>query len=447
MAPHFEPARVLILGAAGRDFHNFNTVYRDDPRHRVVAFTATQIPGISGRRYPAALAGELYPEGIAIVAESELESLVRQSRIDQVVFAYSDVNHEQVMHLASRALAAGADFKLLGPERTMLRARVPVIAVSATRTGTGKSQVARYVMRLLRERGLLTVAIRHPMPYGDLAAGRVQRFASRADMETAHCTIEEREEYEPHIAAGAVVYAGVDYAAILQQAESEAEVIVWDGGNNDFPFLRPDLHIVLTDALRPGHESRYHPGEAVLRMADIVVLAKADVAQDLASLKAAVTAINPRASVLRGASPVVLEQAQSVRGKRVLLVEDGPTITHGGMAHGAAYAAAMQAGVAGIIDPRAHAAPELAAVYAQYPHIGPVLPAMGYSPAQVDALRATILNAGADVVLAGTPIDLAALLSIPTPVLRVRYEFAELDSPGLRDAIERFLDRRLKHAP
>jgi predicted GTPase len=447
MAPHFEPTRVLILGAAGRDFHNFNTVYRDDPRHRVVAFTATQIPGISGRRYPAELAGALYPEGIAIVAESELEALVRQSRIDQVVFAYSDVTHEQVMHLASRALAAGADFKLLGPERTMLRAKVPVIAISATRTGTGKSQVARYVMRLLRERGLRTVAIRHPMPYGDLAAERVQRFASRADLEAAHCTIEEREEYEPHIAAGGVVYAGVDYAAILQQAETEAEVIVWDGGNNDFPFLKPDLHIVLTDALRPGHESRYHPGETALRMADVIVLAKADATKDLTALAASAKALNPRASVLRGASPVVLEQAQSVRGRRVLLVEDGPTLTHGGMAHGAAYAAAMQAGVTEIIDPRAHATPELAAVYAQYPHIGPVLPAMGYSPAQIDALRTTILNAGAEFVLAGTPIDLAALLAIPTPVLRVRYEFAELDSPGLRDAIERFLSRRLKSAP
>lgn len=442
------PRRVLILGAAGRDFHNFNVVYRDDPAHEVVAFTAAQIPGIAGRRYPAALAGPRYAQGIPIEDEARLEALCRELAVDLVVFAYSDLPHADVMHLASRALAAGADFLLLGPEHTMLQAPLPMIAVSAVRTGCGKSQVARYLARRLRERGLRVAVIRHPMPYGDLAAQRVQRFAQRADLDAAQCTIEEREEYEPHIAAGSVVYAGVDYAAIVGQAAQEADVIVWDGGNNDFPFLRPDLHVVLVDPLRPGQEDTHHPGEAVLRMADLVVIAKADAAGAEAVAQAGdrVRRLNPHAPVLRGASPVRLDDPQAVRGKRVLAVDDGPTLTHGGMAHGAALVAAMQGGAACIVDPRHWAAPPIAAVYAQYPQLGAVLPAMGYSAAQVAALRQTIAAAEADVVVAGTPIDLAALLGPGKPVVRARYDFAELEEPGLWDrawrALEPLLNKR-----
>ncbi|MBX3663298.1 MAG: tetraacyldisaccharide 4'-kinase [Burkholderiales bacterium] len=436
------PRRVVILGAAGRDFHNFNVVYRDDPVHEVVAFTAAQIPGIADRRYPASLAGPRYPLGIPIVAEDSLETLCRERAVDLVVFAYSDLPHIQVMHLASRALAAGADFLLLGPERTMLQAAVPVIAVSAVRTGCGKSQVARYLVRRLREQGLRVAVIRHPMPYGDLAAQRVQRFAGRTDLDAAQCTLEEREEYEPHIAAGSVVHAGVDYAAIADEAGRESDVIVWDGGNNDFPFLRPDLHIVLVDPLRPGHEDMHHPGEAVLRMADLVLVAKADAAtaEDIARVSAGARRLNPRAPLLRGASPVTLDDPAAVSGRRVLAIDDGPTLTHGGMAHGAAFVAARQAGAAEIVDPRAWAAPPIAAVYAQYPHLGAVLPAMGYSPEQLAALRATIDATPADVVVAGTPVDLAALLRPGKPVVRARYDFAELGSPGLWDAVCRTLE-------
>jgi predicted GTPase len=436
--------RVLILGAAGRDFHNFNVVFRADPTFEVVAFTATQIPGIAGRRYPASLAGPHYPQGIPIVAESSLESQLRDGGPCQVVFAYSDVAHAHVMHLASRALAAGADFMLLGPHRTMLSASVPVVAVSAVRTGCGKSQTARYLSRRLRERGLRVAVIRHPMPYGDLESARVQRFASRADLDAAGCTIEEREEYEPHLAFGNVVYAGVDYGDVVKRAQSEADVIVWDGGNNDFPFLRPDLHIVLVDALRPGHETSHHPGEAVLRMADVVVAAKSDAANpaDVDAVMRTARALNGRAAIVRGGSPVTLECPDQVRGRRVVAVEDGPTITHGGMAYGAAFVAARHAGAAAIVDPRSCAAPEIAEVYAQYPHIGPVLPATGYSPRQVEALRATLERVQADVIVAGTPIDLARLLRLEKPVVRARYEFAEMDSPGLWEEVERALDRR-----
>jgi predicted GTPase len=434
------PRKVVILGAAGRDFHNFNVVFRDDPAYQVVSFTAAQIPGIAGRRYPSALAGPRYPEGIPIVAECELEALLRRLGPCQVVFAYSDVTHQHVMHLASRALAAGADFVLLGPERTMLRASVPVVAVSAVRTGCGKSQTVRYLSRRLRARSLRAAVIRHPMPYGDLERERVQRFSSRADLDAARCTLEEREEYEPHLAAGNVVYAGVDYAAILARAEADSDLILWDGGNNDFPFVRPDLHVVLADALRPGDESAYHPGEAVLRMADVAVVAKSDAAavSDVHRVMESTRRLNPRAVIVRGASPVVLEQERSVRARRVVVVEDGPSITHGGMAYGAGLVAASRAG-ASIIDPRPGAAPEIAAVYAQYPHIGPVLPAMGYSPRQLEALRETIQHAQAELVVAGTPIDLAALLAIDKPVLRARYEFAELDSPGLWEEVEHML--------
>jgi len=433
--------RTVILGAAGRDFHNFNLVYRDDPGTEVIAFTATQIPGIANRRYPAALAGPLYREGIPIVAESGLDSLLRDSQAERVVFAYSDVTHQQVMHLASRALAAGADFVLLGPEHTMIQASVPVIAVSAVRTGCGKSQTVRYLSGRLRELTLRAAIIRHPMPYGDLEAGRVQRFATRSDLDAAHCTLEEREEYEPHLAAGNIVFAGVDYAEVVARAQAEADLILWDGGNNDFPFVNPDLHIALLDSLRPGDESAFHPGEAVLRMADVVVVAKADAAADadVHRVMQSARTLNPRAVIVRGGSPVTLDDANAVRGKRVLAIEDGPTVTHGGMPYGAAFIAATRAGAARIVDPRASAAPEIAAVYAQYPHIGAVLPAMGYSTAQIAALRATIERSEADIVVSGTPVDLGALLGNAKPMVRARYEFAEMDAPGLWDEVQRFV--------
>ena len=367
--------RVVIMGAAGRDFHNFLQVFRGDPGVEVVAFTAAQIPGIAGRRFPASLAGDAYPGGIPIVDEQFLEQLVSEHDVDEVVFSYSDISHLEVMHQASRVLASGASFALLGPARTMLRAQCPVIAVSAVRTGCGKSQVARWLVQRLHAAGLKSAVIRHPMPYGDLEAQRVQRFAARADLERAHCTIEEREEYEPHIERGATVFAGVDYAAVLAEAARDAQVIVWDGGNNDFPFVRPDLHIVLLDPMRAGHETGYHPGEAVLRMADIALIAKSDTATpaQIAQLVDSVRALNPRATILRGASPVTLEGAAALAGKRVLVIEDGPTITHGGMPHGAGWRAATDAG-AEIVDPRPWAGPELQASTAATLTSGPCCP-------------------------------------------------------------------------
>lgn len=436
--------RIVIMGAAGRDFHNFNVVYRDDPAFEVVAFTAAQIPGIAGRRYPPELAGKLYPQGIAIEPEAELETLIRTCEVEQVVFAYSDLAHAEVMHRASRALAAGADFTLLGPRRTMISAGKPVIAVSAVRTGCGKSPVSRWISGQLRLRGLCAAVVRHPMPYGDLARQGVQRFATRADLDLAACTIEEREEYEPHLAAGNSVYAGVDYVSIIERASQESDLILWDGGNNDFPFVRPDLHIVLVDPLRAGDECAYHPGETVLRMADIVLVAKADAA-DAASVQNVIDnarRANPVAAIVRGSMPVRLDDAKAVRGKRVLVVEDGPTITHGGMPHGAGYVAARNAGAAAIVDPRASASPEIAAVYALYPHIGPVLPAMGYSALQLEALRQTINAARADLVVAATPIDLARLIALEKPVVRARYEFADSETPGLAAELDRFLAGR-----
>ncbi|PKO71876.1 MAG: GTPase [Betaproteobacteria bacterium HGW-Betaproteobacteria-14] len=432
--------RVLILGAAGRDFHNFNLVYRDDPAVEVVAFTAAQIPGIADRRYPPELAGPRYPEGIPIRDEADLDLLCHEHRIDAVVFAYSDVPHAQVMHLASRALAAGADFILLGSARTQIKAGVPVIAVSAVRTGCGKSQTARYLSGLLKAAGRRVAVIRHPMPYGDLARQAVQRFAARADLDAAECTLEEREEYEPHLACGNVVFAGVDYARIVAAAEAEADLILWDGGNNDFPFVRPDLHIVLVDPLRPGHETTHHPGEAVLRMADVVIVAKSDAAvrADVRRVTEAARAINPRAPVILAASPVRLDDVAAVRGRRVLVVEDGPTLTHGGMPWGAGHVAALQAG-AEIVDPRPFAGPDIRALYARYPHIGEVLPAAGYSRTQLDALRQAINATPADIVVSATPIDLAALIQVHKPVVRARYEFAEVETPGLAGAVEAFL--------
>ncbi|MEO7404185.1 MAG: cyclic 2,3-diphosphoglycerate synthase, partial [Burkholderiales bacterium] len=423
----------MIMGAAGRDFHNLNVVYPADPRTEVVAFTATQIPGIAARRYPPSLAGPLYPDGIPIVEESTLDELCRAERVDQVVFAYSDVSHVHVMHWGSRALAAGADFTLLGPQRTMLSAPIPVIAVSAVRTGCGKSQTTRWIAQLLHEQGVRIAVVRHPMPYGDLAASAVQRFATTADLTAQGCTIEEREEYEPHLALGHLVYAGVDYAKIVAQASTEADILLWDGGNNDFPFIRPDLHIALFDPLRAGHESSHHPGETVARMADVIIIAKTDSASpgEIERTRAAAANLNPRATVVLGASPVTVDDPEAIRGRRILVIEDGPTTTHGGMAYGAGWIAARRCGAGTIVDPRPYAAPGIAEVFERFPHLGPVLPAMGYSGAQIDALCATINHVPADVVLAGTPIDLARLVgdrfvAIDKPIVRAHYEFAEV---------------------
>ena len=439
-----ERTRIIIMGAAGRDFHNFNMVYRDDPSSEVVAFTATQIPEIAGRYYPPALAGKHYPEGIPIVEETKFEELCKDQNIDQVVFAYSDVTHDRVMHNASIALASGADFILLGPERTMLQARVPVIACCAVRTGCGKSQTTRWLSKLLKEHGLTVAVIRHPMPYGELQQQSVQRFSSGNDLDDANCTIEEREEYEPHLALGNIVYAGIDYAEIVARAEIEADIILWDGGNNDFSFVRPDLHIVLVDPLRPHNETTHHPGEAVLRMADIILIAKVNSASDadIQSVTEIAHGINPDAPIVRGASPVQLDDPELVRGKRVLVVEDGPTITHGDMPYGAGFVAATQAQAAEIIDPRSFAVDEIAEVYSKYRHIGTVLPAVGYHRTQLQALSETINAADADVVVSATPCDLAALIEINKPVVRARYEFAEVGTPGLGGLVESFLKEK-----
>ncbi|HEV2335247.1 MAG TPA: cyclic 2,3-diphosphoglycerate synthase [Stellaceae bacterium] len=444
--PARDPRRLVILGAAGRDFHNFNVVYREDPANKVVAFTASQIPGIAGRRYPASLAGSLYPDGIPIVDESGIEELCRTQDVDEVVFAYSDVTNERVMHLASRALAAGADFSLLGPRRTMLRTRLPVIAVSAVRTGCGKSPIARWLSRHLRDRGRKVAVLRHPMPYGELVRERVQRFAALSDLNAAACTVEEREEYEPHLALGNLVFAGVDYAAILTLAEREADIIVWDGGNNDFPFIRPDLHIAVADALRPGQIATHHPGEAVARMADLLVVNKVDAAsaEQVQAAFDGLRAVNPTAPILRARSPVRLDDPAAVEGRVVLVVEDGPTITHGGMAYGAGYAAARAAGATVILDPRLSAVPEIGAVFSAYPHIGPVLPAVGYGPAQLAALAATINASAAEVVVSGTPMDLARLVPIDKPMIRARYEYAEDGAPALSSFIDAFLADRAR---
>jgi predicted GTPase len=432
--------RLLIAGAAGRDFHNFNAVYRDDPGCEVVAFTAAQIDGIAGRRYPPALAGPLYPQGIPIAAEESLEELVRGRGVQEVVLAYSDLSHLEVMHLASRSLAAGADFLLLGPERTMLRAAVPVIAVCAVRTGAGKSPAVRWLSRRLRERGLRCPVLRHPMPYGDLERQAVQRFASAADLDRAGCTVEEREEYEPHLALGNVVYAGVDYARIAAEAAREADLLLWDGGNNDLPLLRPDLLVVLADPLRPGHEATHHPGETCARMADVIVIGKCDSAapEAVARVAGACRALNPRAPIVRAALPVRLERPEAVRGRRVVVVEDGPTLTHGGMPWGAGTLAAERAGAV-IVDPRPAAAPEIARCYARYPHIGRVVPALGYSPAQRDALRRTLDAVEAELIVSATPVDLERLVHPRKPVARVSYEFEDLDRPGLWSRVEALL--------
>jgi predicted GTPase len=415
--------RVLIMGAAGRDFHDFNVVYRNDPSVEVVAFTATQIPGIADRRYPAELAGKRYPAGIPIRPEAELEQLIADLDVDTVVFAYSDVSHEQVMHAASRALAGGADFRLLGPDATYLESRKPVVAVCAVRTGCGKSQTSRHVAGLLEARGLKVAVVRHPMPYGDLVAQRCQRFETYADLARHDTTIEEREEYEPHLDAGRLVFAGVDYEDILRAAEAEADVVLWDGGNNDLPFYRPDLMIVVVDPLRPGHELHYHPGEANLRMADVVVINKVDSATPdaLETVRASIAEVNPLAAIVEARSSVALEGGE-IRGRTVAVVEDGPTLTHGGMTFGAGVVAAKRFGAAEIVDPRPYAAGELAGTLARHPNLERLLPAMGYGEKQVGELEAALTAIPADVVLAATPIDLTRVLSIPRPIVRVRYE-------------------------
>jgi predicted GTPase len=433
--------RVLILGAAGRDFHDFNVVYRDDPSTTVVGFTATQIPNIDGRRYPPELAGPRYPDGIPIFPEDDLEDLIGSLDVTEVVFAYSDVSHEHVMHLAARAVAAGASYRLLG-DVAMLRSSKPVVAVTAVRTGAGKSQTSRKVRRILAEGGKKVAAVRHPMPYGDLVAQRLQRFATYEDLVAADVTIEEREEYEPYIREGAVIYAGVDYEAILRAAEEEADVVLWDGGNNDLPFYRPDLHICVADPHRAGHGLAYWPGEANLRRADVIILNKVDTAppEGIETVLAAIASANPDATVIQAASPIRVDDPGLLAGKRVLVVEDGPTLTHGGMTYGAGTVAARQHGAHDLIDPRPHAVGSIVGVYEQYPHMGALLPAMGYGETQRAELSETILAAAPEVVVIGTPIDLAGLLSLDIPSTRVHYDLEELDGgPTLQDVLKRFL--------
>jgi predicted GTPase len=435
--------RVLIVGAAGRDFHNFNVVFREDGDVEVVAFTAAQIPNIAGRRYPTALAGKRYPDGIPILAEADLERIVRERGVDVVVFSYSDVSHEHVMHVGSRALAAGADYLLLGPHRTMLQSRVPVIAVGAARTGAGKSQTTRRVVAALRQARKRAVVVRHPMPYGDLERQAVQRFESREDLDRQEVTIEEREEYEPLIAAGHIVYAGVDYERILRAAERDADVVVWDGGNNDFPFFAPDLMIAVTDPHRAAHAMHYHPGETTLRLADVVVINKVDTAdaEQVKTARQVALELAPRATVIEAASAVRVETPERIAGKRVLVIEDGPTLTHGGMAFGAGWVAARRHGAREIVDPRPYAVGSIRETFLAYPHMGPVLPAMGYGDEQVAELAATIKTTPADLVLVASPIDLRHLVALDKPSLRVRYELEETGEPTIDTVIGAFLKR------
>jgi len=429
--------RVLIMGAAGRDFHNFNTFFRDNDQFEVVAFTATQIPGIDGRQYPPELAGKLYPKGIPIYEESELNRLIKELEVERVVFSYSDVSHEYVMHRGSQVLAAGADYWLLGPKATQIKSNKPLVSIGAVRTGSGKSQTTRHVATTLQELGFKVAAIRHPMPYGNLIRQTAQRFADYDDLDEYECTIEEREEYEPHIDRGIVIYAGVDYEKIIRMAEEEADIIVWDGGNNDLPFYVPDMHIVVADPHRPGHEVTYHPGEANLRMADVVVLNKVDTADyaKIQTVRANIQAVNPNAIVLEAASPIFVDNPAAIRGKRVLVVEDGPTLTHGEMAYGAGVVAAQRFGAAEIIDPRPFAVGSIQAVYAKYPTTGNVLPAMGYGDDQMKELEETINKSKADLVIIATPIDLRRVINVKLPMERVRYELQVIGTPTLADLL------------
>src|ERR671930_326889 len=433
-----ERTRVLIVGAAGRDFHNFNLVYRGRADYEVVGFTATQIPNIEGRVYPAALAGALYPDGIPIVAEDELEAVIGEHGVDEVVFSYSDVTHEHVMHIGSRALAAGASYRLISPRETMLTSSKPVVAVCAVRTGSGKSQTTRHIAALLRESGKRVAVLRHPMPYGDLTKQAVQRFERYEDLDAADATFEEREEYDPHLAEGNLVFAGIDYERILRAAEREADVILWDGGNNDTPFIKPDLHIVVVDPHRPGHELRYHPGETNLRMADVCVVNKIDSAppDGVDKVLNSIHENSTDAKVILAASPFEIEgDAEQIRGKRVLAIEDGPTLTHGEMTYGAAVLAAKQHGAAELVDPRPVAVGSIAETFAQYPNVGTLLPAMGYGRKQMEDLRETIARSDADLVLIGTPVDLRRVIDLDKPALRVTYRLQELGSPTIAEIL------------
>ncbi len=431
------PIKTLIMGAAGRDFHNFNTFFRGNKDYEVVAFTATQIPDIEGRVYPAELAGDLYPSGIPIQGEEELVDLIKQHGVEQVVFAYSDVPHEYIMHKASIVNAAGADFRLMGTKYTQIKSNKPVVSISAVRTGSGKSQTTRRVSLILQEMGYKVAAIRHPMPYGNLVAQEVQRYADYDDLDEYECTIEEREEYEPHIDNGVIIYAGVDYEKIVRQAEAEADIILWDGGNNDFPFYIPDLQIVVADPHRPGHESAYHPGEVNTRMADVFVINKVDTAdaENVIKLRESLRTLNPHAVQIEAASPLFVSDPDAIFGKRVLVIEDGPTLTHGEMAYGAGYVAARRFGAKEIVDPRPFAVKSIAATYQKYPKTGPILPAMGYGEAQTRDLEETINKSDVDMVVIGTPIDLTRVIKINKPHQRVRYELQEIGQPTLRDVL------------
>lgn len=433
-----KPIRTLIMGAAGRDFHNFNVFFRDNRDYQVVAFTATQIPNIEGRCYPAVLAGSLYPEGIPIYPESDLVKLIQENQVEQVVFAYSDVPHQVVMHKASIVNAAGADFRLMGTKTTQIKSTKPVVSVCAVRTGSGKSQTTRRVSMILRDMGYKVAAIRHPMPYGDLAAQKVERFASYSDLDKYETTIEEREEYEPHLDNGVIVYAGVDYEAILRQAEQEVDIVLWDGGNNDFSFYVPDLSIVVADPHRPGHEMSYHPGETNIRSADVFVINKVDTAnpENVITVRNNLHMVNPNAQIIEAASPLFVDDPKAIQGKRVLVIEDGPTLTHGEMAYGAGWVAARRFGAAEIVDPRPFAVGSIKATYEKYPKTGTILPAMGYGGEMVRDLEQTIANADVDMVVIGTPIDLTRVLKINKPYQRVRYELQEIGQPTLEDILK-----------
>lgn len=430
--------RTLIMGAAGRDFHNFNVFFRDNSDYEVVAFTATQIPNIEGRKYPAALAGKLYPNGINIYPESDLVKLIHDLKVEQVVFAYSDVPHEYVMHKASTVMAAGPDFRLMGLKSTQIKSTKPVVSVCAVRTGSGKSQTTRRVAAILTSLGYKVAAVRHPMPYGDLVKQKVQRFATYADLDKHECTIEEREEYEPHIDNGVIVYAGVDYEAILRQAEQEVDIVLWDGGNNDFSFYQSDLSIVVADPHRPGHEQSYHPGETNVREADVFVINKVDTAEyeNVIAVRNSIHAMNPNAVIIEAASPLFVDDAEAIRGKRVLVIEDGPTLTHGGMKYGAGWVAAQRFGAAEIVDPRPFAVGSIHDTYVKYPNTGTILPAMGYGDDMVKDLEKTINKADVDLVISATPIDLTRIIKVNKPMQRVRYELQEIGQPNLEGILK-----------
>ncbi|MCK4892904.1 MAG: GTPase [Calditrichia bacterium] len=434
-------SKIIIMGAAGRDFHNFNTFFRDNNQYEVVAFTATQIPNIDDRKYPAQLTGKLYPDGINIYPEDELPELIEKFKVDEVIFAYSDVPYDYVMNTSAAVNAAGVDFKLMGPQKTMLKSNKPVIAVCAVRTGSGKSQTTRRVIELLQEAGKKVVAIRHPMPYGNLVEQKVQRFAELSDLDKHKCTIEEREEYEPHVVRGNVIYAGVDYEAILREAEKEADIIVWDGGNNDLPFYKPDLHITVLDPHRPGDELFYYPGEVNLRMADVIVINKIDTAdnEDIRAVRESVFEVNPNATIVEAASPIFIDDYQLIRGKRVLAVEDGPTLTHGEMTYGAAVVAAEKFGALELVDPRPYTVGTITETYEKYPEIGSLLPAMGYDDQQIKDLEKTINQTECDVVIIGTPIDLRKLININKTAVRVTYELQEIGKPDLKETLHKFM--------